>query len=373
MADESFFEEAREQSVVKGAILGQYFDAWTNVMLRNLQKYGGDRIAYIDLFAGPGRYEDGTESTPLIVLRQAITKPGLRDSLVTIFNDIDPSSCDKLRTEIGALKGIETLRFQPNVQNGEVDEELVEYLKSIELVPSLFFIDPWGYKGLSLTLIHRASRDWGCDCVFFFNYNRINMGVSNDAVEQRIDDLFGRELAQELRSELEGLTPEDREAAVLEKLCRAVGQSNDGRPRYVLPFRFKNDAGTRTKHHLIFVSKHQLGYGIMKDIMSRQSSRAAQGVASFEYCPADRNFPTLFELARPLDDLQDMLLVEFAGDTLSVKEIFGRHNVGTPFIMSNYKSALLALETEGRVEVQSLQGTRRAGTMAEHLQVTFPA
>ena len=28
-------------------------------------KRGGKKIAYIDLFAGPGRYKDGTKSTPL--------------------------------------------------------------------------------------------------------------------------------------------------------------------------------------------------------------------------------------------------------------------------------------------------------------------
>jgi len=33
------------------------------------------KLAYIDLFAGPGRYEDGSASTPLMVLEKAVANP----------------------------------------------------------------------------------------------------------------------------------------------------------------------------------------------------------------------------------------------------------------------------------------------------------
>ena len=79
MVDESFFDEVGEQSLVKTAIVAKYFRAWSNVMLGTLAKRGGDRIAYIDLFSGPGCYEDGTKSTPLLVLDQAIASDRLRE------------------------------------------------------------------------------------------------------------------------------------------------------------------------------------------------------------------------------------------------------------------------------------------------------
>ena len=63
-------------------------------------------------------------------------------------------------------------------------------------------------------------------------------------------------------------------------MCQAL--KTDG-SRYVLPFRFKNERGKRTSHHLIFVSEHFRGYEIMKDIMSRESTGDTQGVPSFEY------------------------------------------------------------------------------------------
>ena len=55
---------------------------------------------------------------------------------------------------------------------------------------------------------------------------------------------------------------------------------------YVLAFPFKNERGIRTTHYLIFISKHILGYNIMKGIMGPSSSHHPQGVPSFEYNPA---------------------------------------------------------------------------------------
>lgn len=46
----------------------------------------------------------------------------------------------------------------------------------------------------------------------------------------------------------------------------------------MLPFCFKNESGTRTKHHLIFVTKAFKGYEVMKDIMAKASSSREQGV-----------------------------------------------------------------------------------------------
>ena len=51
----------------------------------------------------------------------------------------------------------------------------------------------------------------------------------------------------------------------------------------------------------------------MKKIMAKESSKIEQGVASFEYNPADERYPTLFELNRPLEQLENMLLREYAG------------------------------------------------------------
>ncbi|ATB33884.1 three-Cys-motif partner protein TcmP [Melittangium boletus] len=366
----SFFEEQKEQSEIKAAIVANYFWAWAKVIMPRAR---AERIAYIDLFAGPGRYSDGSKSTPVLILEKAIADPVMRKMLVALFNDKDEAHARSLEAAIAALPGIEMLAHKPVVKSQEVGEEIVKMFEQMRLVPTLCFVDPWGYKGLSLRLINSVLKDWACECVFFFNYNRINMGLTNPFVVEHMNALFGDERADALRARLKGLSSQDRELAIVEELAEALREMGG---KYVLPFAFTNDRGTRTTHHLIFVSKHVLGYTIMKGIMAGESSSAPQGVASFRYSPADARFPILFDLTRPLDDLAGMLLADFAGQSLRMQDIFDKHHVGKPFVEKNYRAALRQLEAAGKVQADppATKRRKRKGevTFAPDVRVTFP-
>lgn len=243
----------------------------------------------------------------------------------------------------------------------------------MRLVPTLFFVDPWGYKGLSLRLINSVLKDWGCECIFFFNYGRINAGLGNDVVKQNMYDLFGAERAEKLRAELEPMSPEERELTIVERICVALVEMGG---KYVLPFRFRNSRGTRTKHHLIFVSKHALGYKIMKSVMAGESSMAEQGVPTFEYSPASARQPLLFEFARPLDELEEMLLSEFAGKSLTMEQIYDQHNYGRRYIDKNYKDVLTKMEIAGKIKGDPPYASRKkrngVPTCADGTRFTFP-
>ena len=371
---QDFFKEQKEQSEVKARIVATYFKAWAKVIIGYLKKDGKDtRIAYIDLFAGPGRYEDGAKSTPLFILEQAIADPDLAANLVTYFNDKESDNTDSLDEAIKALPGIKKLKHKPDVTTEEVGEEIVKSFEDISLVPTLIFVDPWGYKGLSLRLINSVLKDFACECIFFFNYNRINMGLSNPAVVEHMNALFGEERAEELRKRLKPMSPDERELTIVEEICKALEEMGG---RYVLPFTFKDASGKRTKHHLIFVSKHPLGYKIMKRVMANESTSTEQGVPTFEYSPATEKHPMLFELARPLDDLEEMLLDEFAGQTLTMNEIYEAHNYGRRYIDKNYKTVLTKMEVAGKIKGNPSYEKRRKIkgeiTCADGVEFTFP-
>lgn len=365
MADSSFFDESRDNSLVKSEIVAKYFWAWAKVIIKTAKKWS-NKIAYIDLFSGPGRYQDGSKSTPLLILERAIADPDMPQMLVTLFNDKDSNNTQSLQQAIELIPDISRLSYKPIVLNKEVGEEIVQAIKQINKVPTLFFIDPWGYKGLSLELIGAVIRDWGCDCIFFFNYNRINMGLNNSAVKNHMDSLFGRERAEKLREELASKQPEEPELIIVEAIGQALKEIGGS---YVLPFCFKNESGNRTTHHLIFVSKNVLGYSIMKDIMAGESSSAKQGVPSFEYNPAPPRYPLLYELYRPLDELENLLLDEFAGKTLTMLEVYNQHHVGKRYIKKNYKQALLKLEAEGQIRANPSK--RRKNTFGDEVEITF--
>ncbi len=373
MSNNNFFEEQKEQSSVKSTIVAKYFEAWANVIISTQKRYPNrsQKIAYIDLFAGPGRYKDGTQSTPLKILTNAIEKPDLQERLVAIFNDKDEKNSNTLQNIISEIPRIETLKYKPRIYNQEVGEEIVKMFENMQLVPTLFFVDPWGYKGLSLRLVNSVLKDWGCDAIFFFNYNRINMGINNEAIQEHIKALFGEEQAMELKSKLNRRSVPERELFIIEELCQALKKYGS---RYVLPFRFKNAQGKRTSHHLIFVSKHFRGYEIMKGIMARESSNEMQGVPSFEYNPADflPRQTLLFQLYRPLNDLREELLNIFKGAKLTMQEIYEQHNVDTPYVKKNYKDILCKLYQDGFIKAISRKGKPpRKGTFGNDIIVTF--
>ena len=364
---ERFFEERQEQSEAKARIVTKYFSAWARVIMPSAQRNSG-KIAYIDLYAGPGRYKDGAASTPLLVLQTAIDHPQMSQMLVSYFNDIENNKIKTLEQEIRKLPNIENLKHPPVIRCGEIDDEVGQYFTQTQLVPAFSFVDPFGYKGLSLKIVKGVIKDWGCDCVFFFNYNRINAGITNDNVSRHIDALFSKARADKLRQTLPGRHPQFREAVILEALAHEI---KDLGGQYVLPFTFKNSAGNRTSHKLIFVSKCFKGYEIMKDIMAKESSTEDEGVPSFTYCPADASMPLLFSLAQPISKLMESLQHCFSGREVTLQEIYETHSVDTPYIKKNYREVIKQLEVDNIVSAYSTKGRRRALTYPDHVRIKF--
>jgi three-Cys-motif partner protein len=96
---EEFYVEQTEQSLIKSKIVGSYFSAWSRIMLN----YWSDEISYIDLFCGPGRYQDGSTSTPLKLIEQTISNSDLSRRMRFVFNDIDHKNTSNLKKEILSL------------------------------------------------------------------------------------------------------------------------------------------------------------------------------------------------------------------------------------------------------------------------------
>ena len=378
MATNNFFEEQKEQSLVKATITAKYFDVWASIMIltqdRNARLRGttDDRIAYIDLFAGPGRYKDGSSSTPVMILEKAIREEKFRDRLVTIFNDKDNTNVQSLTNTIEGINGISTLKYKPSVYCSEIGNNVVKYFENKNLVPTLFFVDPWGYEGLSLRLINSVVKDWGCDAIFFFNYNRINMGITNSSVEPHMRALFENQF-DSLADAVNGLSPSERESQVIESLCQAIKGYGT---RFTLPFRFRDATGSRTSHHLIFVSKGFKGYDEMKKIMYNESTGQTDGVASFEYNPRDilsNQQQLLFQLSTPLSELREDILRRYKGRTIGLIPLYEEHSIDKPFILKNYKDVLKEMFTENIIEAVGKTGKPpKQGTFADHMTITFP-
>lgn len=367
MASAEFFDTPESQSIIKTEIVTKYFSPWSKVMIGQ----GAERIAYVDLYSGPGVFGDGTPSTPVSILEMAIGQEPLRARLVTTFNDKEPRTAEQLRSAIDALSGIETLAHRPQVSSLEVGNDVVALFRGMNLVPTLFFLDPWGYKGLSLNLIGTVIKNWGCECIFFFNYNRIQAALRNHVVAKPINDLFGERRAEELRRRWESLAPNERQRAIMGEFAEAVKEIGG---RYVLPFGMRSQHAVRTSHYIIFVTKHPLGYKIMKDVMYGLSSDD-QEIRAFEYVPVKSPQLRLFDPENPysIPALKGILMSACAGKTLRVGDVYEDHILYTPYLLRHVKRALMELESEGRIKIDPPADKRRKGTLADDKIVTVPA
>jgi hypothetical protein len=83
----------------------------------------------------------------------------------------------------------------------------------------------------------------------------------------------------------------------------------------------------------------------------------------------------LLNFYRPLEDLKELLIRDFAGQTLTMREIYERHSVNTPYIDKNYKQVLIELEAEGKVIADPPASKRKPfkgePTFGDKVRVTF--
>lgn len=353
MADDSFFDVPTEASIKKQRIVSKYFAAWANIILPKTRAKEG-RLRYVDLFCGPGRYHDGSPSTPLLILDHVINTPGLREHTQLCFNDDNEDSIETLKSEVAKFPGAGLLKFAPVFGNTAINRDIIPRIEKTK-VPTLFFADPWGYKGISIDLIAAAIGYFGCDFLFFFNYNRINMNLGCEAMNEPINEFFSVERADELRRTVGRLRPAEREEAILKAMQTAIR----GLGARFEKFTYRSRTGSRSTHHLLCVSKHREGVALFKEISAKESTTYDGDVPSLEHDPSANPFQSV--LFSPILQLESELLTAFAGKTLTTDQIYHAHHNGRPYIMKNYRQALLHLEEVGAISIDPPRANRPRG------------
>jgi len=364
------FTKRMEQSAVKTEIVTKYFYAWANVML-SIPSI--NRIGYIDLCSGPGKYEEGDEdSTPLIVLKKIIDNDKWSKSIVCMFNDENSEYSKKLEANVNSLIGVDSIKYKPRVLNETISESTAEEFMK-KKIPCFSFIDPAGYDPLSLKLIYALTKDFGSDMIFFFNYNEINRWIKTDVQEKNMIKIFGDEVYRQLRETLPQGNPKKREEMIMNGLVKAL---NNIGLEYVLPFKFRFEGSEKTSHYLVFASKGVKGFNIMKEVLSKNCTKGVDGVRLFEYTHtayrADGyQLSLLGSFNTPFDKFKEKLCERFRGKTLTASDVFIQDTKNTEYISSEYKDALKQLEQEGKIVCDRPATERKKGTLADSTKITF--
>ncbi len=346
----AFFRDQTDQSAVKAKIVSSYFTAWSRVI-----KKWNCRMGYIDLFSGPGRYGDNNLSAPLLIIQSTLSDPVLTEKMMFLFNDNDCQNIEFLKQEISRLD-IEGRLKHIDYWTKTIDLDTCKRLIISKNIPILSFVDPFGYKGLTKDLINLLIANGGSDCVFFFNYNRINMALSqNTKFDEHLIGLFGEERMRLLKNQLSDLSASQREPIVINALIEALREKKDN---YVLPFRFNSVDMLRTSHYIVFITKNRVACKIMKQIMYSNSAKDKDGVATFSF-DGNREYNAIYtQLSMfdgPIMTLEKEIKCRLYGKQIAVGDLCNEYDQSftNQFVGKNVKDVLRKLELEGSLVVIS--------------------
>jgi len=362
--------EYREHTRVKHILLEKYLAAWIPI----LGKWN-PKICYFDGFAGRGEYADGALGSPIIALKVADKLSSYFDKLICFFIEKDKDNFENLEEvlerEKRNIKNWQKIDIvKDNNEFANVTENIFRYLgkeKSV-LVPSFFFIDPFGFGGIPFSTIEKILCNPKTEVFFTFIVRDIARFISVPELRHMFDTLFGTDKWKRILS-----SSQKPEIALIdlyrEQLHEVLGV------KYSWPFRVCMSEKAQTLYYLLHVSNNYKGHSIMKSIMHEQS---AQG--DFAYLgPEDitaRSQMRLFDIA-DIHQLKKYLLERFKGETLSYDDIQERAchpwYAEPPYIDKHFRQALKELEEEeeeDRVKIERITSKTSRGLSGKD-RVTF--
>jgi three-Cys-motif partner protein len=347
-----FFTVQRENSKVKAEIVSKYFYSWATVLTKG---FGLKKIAYIDLFCGPGIYGDGAKSTPILILESAIRHPYIGNALMTYFNDEIPEQVERLKIAINDLEGVENLKYQPEFASERITEDVDKLIEKYKGIPMLLFADPFGYEDISLKLIKSFVQNPYSECVIFFNYSNINRASSVPVLQHKLIPLFGKERTNWLIDQVKNASSGKRAIKIISAFRSALISVIPG--CLSLPFRFY-DFRNRISHHIIFITKNPLAFKMMKEIMDHESRQTSQGVPLFDYLPKGNKVENEFFGKYSIENLAKELQSRFGGNDMSTQQVYFQHHLNRRYVKRNYQTAINYLKATGRLKIIKRQASK---------------
>lgn len=145
MYDE-FFLERQGAAILKHGVLGRYLRYFASKTGRYAP---GNRVVYVDGYAGPGLYADGNAGSPLIAAQVHDLVDNIRE-LDCTFVEADPDHAAQLEEALADAMP------DARVFCGEMETHIGSILRRSQGLPMLAFIDPFGL-GLSFHALERLT------------------------------------------------------------------------------------------------------------------------------------------------------------------------------------------------------------------------
>ncbi len=358
--------DADPHTKAKHAILREYMKRWLPILSRQARNVGsGQRLLYVDGFAGAGEYTNNVQGSPLVAIEAAaqhsheFTVP-----IVFVFIEQRKDRVDHLKnlitTKKHAILGTKQLVVEPI--EGDCETEVLRIINAHEnqkqkLGPAFFFLDQFGYSSFSMGLVNRILAHDVCEVFSYLNWNLLHPFMTDQTKWSGITKAFGGDEWKSVIG-LSGQAKEDK----FKEIYMAVLQARGG-AKYTFPFAMR-DQHDRVIYWLFFCTNNIRGLEEMKKAMW-----TVDRSGGFQF--SDKHSAQLGHLFTVDDEwLADHLFAEHENKTMSVGNV--REYVLTKTSCHSFREALAVLERAERLEpINPPAGRRRGAFTDESMTIQF--
>lgn len=350
---DDFFKKQTPSSRIKASIVAEYFPQYCKILLKKPQP----EIRYLDLFAGPGMYEDESHSTPLLIANSCANDPVLPKKVRFLFNDNQYSN--QLRMNFFKHFTPGTFHYEPHFGDKTVgeDERILNYLTKDVITPNphptLLFFDPWGYKGIDTLVLAKFLENWGNEIFLFVNIKRIHAAIENDKFDELMLSLFPTTIDEIRKSRRYKATVYERLNLIMDNLANEFKKAVKG-SLFHCAFKFQEEDSLATSHFIIHFTKHPKGYELVKQIFydfdNIGASLDKDGNYTFDAKKMGQSICVLNFGDENIEALSRSLLEKYRGQKLSAKSLFDEHHPTTKFCGSHYAKTLRWMAEVGKIK-----------------------
>ncbi len=351
-------------TIAKHQILEEYLKAWFPIIGR-----WENRIVYLDGFAGPGKYKDGEDGSPVIAVKTAVEhrmlKPTTNITFAFIENDKRRSNVLKQTLEEKFKQIPENMNYQ--IIDSDFEKSVRTMLDELEkkdqqLAPTFAFIDPFGYSDFPMDLVKRLLANDKCEVLITFMTGFVNRFL-DPSHEDAVTKLYGSKEFIQARTIAK---TEDRIDFLLKLYEKKLMEDNGS--KYVRSFEMVGE-NNNVVYHLIFGTKHWKGLEVMKKAMLKVDSRG-------RYSFSDRMgfgqtfFVNIKDGNTWMPNAAELIFEHFKGTSAEIDKIYKFVITDTPYLFK--KNILKFLERKTHSQILSVTNRKtNAQSYPDGCVVTF--
>ena len=346
----------REHTAAKHEVYQKYLTPWTY----KLSSFN-NRLRVVDCFAGRGEYVEAVDcegvqleeidtptdlpGSPQIILDRLTAHNDKFFEAECIFIEDNKTNYGILEDNLQQTSGV-ARNVKPQCVNGKFQEEVLDLVETDGTdCPTLFFIDPFGFKALDYEVITEIGSTDQFEFLITFMQRDINRFLENELHQDSIETVFNR---SDVPEKVDGYNA-DNWGDLVEFYTDCLEEEG---PEHTFEYLITEPDTRQTVYYLVFGSNHPNGLKVMRELMQ------TCGTGNFGYAPKRR------EHTREQADLagfgggsslpKSFLLDNFSEHRIEFGNLIEKCSEIRKYdqaVESDYRKAVKELESEGKLDV----------------------